>query len=229
MARAAKSSAKKKKVATPKSKRSFAQRIADARAFVRRWVVRGALAALVLGMGWILLYTVVDPKKSRYMRAEERRIGAIDHSWVPMGEIAPVMARSVVAAEDANYCNHWGFDMSAIRAAVDAGGTRGASTLSQQVVKNVYLWHGRSYARKALEALMTPLVELTWSKRRILEVYLNVAEFDEGVFGVEAAAVHYFGVNAEDLTSVQAARLAAILPAPKSLFSGLNLRVLLGH
>jgi monofunctional biosynthetic peptidoglycan transglycosylase len=132
-----------------------------------------------------------------------------------MERIAPVMARSAVAAEDANYCLHWGFDMAAIRDAIDGGATRGASTISQQVVKNVYLWHGRSWPRKALEAGLTPLAELAWSKRRMLEVYLNVAEFDRGVFGVEAAARHYFGVAAADLTAVQAARLAAILPDPK--------------
>ena len=105
--------------------------------------------------------------------------------------------------------------MTAIRAALEDGGRRGGSTISQQVVKNVYLWHGRSYLRKALEAMLTPVVEAVWSKRRILEVYLNVAEFDRGVFGVEAAAQHYFGVSAADLTATQAARLAAVLPDPK--------------
>jgi len=154
--------------------------------------------------------------KTPYMRSEELRIGGeVDAEWVPLSEVAPVMVRSVVAAEDANYCTHWGFDMTAIRAAVDSGGARGASTLSQQVVKNVFLWHGRSYIRKALEAGLTPLVELIWSKKRIVEVYLNIAEFDEGVFGVEAAARHYFGVGPESLSATQAARLAAILPSPK--------------
>lgn len=149
------------------------------------------------------------------MKSEAARLGGVDHIWVPFDEIAPVMARSVVAAEDANFCNHWGFDMTAIRAALAEGGMRGASTISQQTVKNVYLWQGRNWLRKALEATMTPLVELIWSKRRIIEVYLNVAEFDEGVFGVEAAAQHYFGISPEKLSALQAARLAAILPAPK--------------
>ncbi len=204
------------KTAASKSKApSFADRITAIRRFVRRWVLRGILAVLVLGFAWILSYTVLNPKKTPYMRSEEVRLVEIDAEWVPMDTIAPVMARSVVAAEDANFCEHWGFDMSAIRAAVDAGGTRGASTLTQQVVKNVFLWQGRSYPRKVLEALITPLVELTWSKRRIVEVYLNVAEFDEGVFGVEAAARHYFGVGPEELSATQAARLAAILPSPK--------------
>ena len=101
------------------------------------------------------------------------------------------------------------------RNALDEGANHGASTISQQVVKNVYLWQGRSWLRKALEALLTPAVELVWPKRRIIEVYLNVAEFDEGVFGVEAAARHYFGTSAADLSATQAARLAAILPNPK--------------
>lgn len=149
------------------------------------------------------------------MIGERSRLGEIDYQWVPLEEVAPVMARSVVAAEDANFCAHWGFDMGAIRAAIEEGGGRGASTLSQQVVKNAYLWHGRSWMRKALEALITPGMELVWTKRRIIEVYLNVAEFDEGVFGVEAAARHYFGVGPEDLSAQQAALLAAILPDPK--------------
>ena len=150
------------------------------------------------------------------MKQEKRRLGSILHEWVPMERIAPVMARSVVAAEDANYCEHWGFDMRAIRQVMESGETRGASTLSQQTVKNVYLWHGRNYLRKAMEAAITPLMEALWSKRRILEVYLNIAEFDEGVFGIEAAARSYFGVSAADLSPVQAARLAAVLPSPKT-------------
>jgi monofunctional biosynthetic peptidoglycan transglycosylase len=121
----------------------------------------------------------------------------------------------VVAAEDANFCLHWGFDMRAIRRALDENSGRGASTISQQVVKNVFLWQGRSWPRKALEAVLTPLVEAVWTKRRILEVYLNVAEFGKGVFGAEAAAQHYFGISAAKLSPTQAARLAAILPDPK--------------
>jgi monofunctional glycosyltransferase len=182
---------------------------------VRRWAARGLVGFAGLVVAMVLLYAVVNPPTTPYMIAEARRQGGVAHSWVPMERIAPVMARSVVAAEDANFCLHWGFDMAAIREAIDRGGARGASTIPQQVVKNVYLWQGRSWLRKALEAGLTPLVELVWTKRRILEVYLNVAEFDRGVFGVEAAARHYFGVPAAELTAVQAARLAAILPDPK--------------
>ncbi|MBW7922588.1 MAG: monofunctional biosynthetic peptidoglycan transglycosylase [Rubellimicrobium sp.] len=181
----------------------------------RRWLGRGALGVVGLVAALVLLWAVVNPPTTPYMFAEGRRLGGVAQQWVPMERIAPVMARAVVAAEDANFCTHWGFDLAAIRATLDAGSRRGASTIDQQVVKNVYLWQGRSWLRKALEAGLTPLVDLVWSKRRILEVYLNVAEFGEGVFGVEAAARHWFGTAAADLTPVQAARLAAILPDPK--------------
>lgn len=164
----------------------------------------------------IALYAVVPVPTTIYMQQERSRLGGIERDWVRWEEIAPVMGRSAVAAEDANFCLHWGIDITAVRAAMAEGGSRGGSTISQQVVKNVFLWHGRSYTRKALEAMLTPVVEAAWSKRRILEVYLNVAEFDAGVFGVSAAAVHYFDTSAADLTATQAARLAAILPAPKA-------------
>nr|WP_228408868.1 monofunctional biosynthetic peptidoglycan transglycosylase [Profundibacter amoris] len=180
-----------------------------------KWAFRAGLVFAALTFLAVVFYAFVNPPTTPYIWSEARRLDGVDRMWVPIEEIAPVMARSVVAAEDANFCNHWGFDMAAIRAAIDSGGNRGASTISQQVVKNTYLWQGRSWTRKALEALMTPLVEAIWTKRRILEVYLNVAEFDEGVFGVEAAARHYFGVGPEDLTPTQAARLAAVLPNPK--------------
>ena len=182
---------------------------------VLRWAGRiaGGVAALFAIL--ILLFSFVPPPINFYQLGESLRLGGIEKDWVPMEEIAPVMARSAVAAEDANFCLHWGFDMAAIREAVAEGSNRGASTISQQTVKNVFLWHGRSWLRKALEGVMTPVVETVWSKRRILEVYLNVAEFDEGVFGVQAAAQHHFGVDARDLTPTQAARLAAVLPDPK--------------
>jgi len=182
---------------------------------ILRWVYRAIGAVALFFLALVLLFAVLNPPTNLYMMQESSRLGGIKQEWAAWDEIAPVMARSVVAAEDANFCLHWGFDMSAIRAAIDAGGTRGASTLTQQVVKNVFLWQGRNYTRKALEALLTPLVEIFWSKRRILEVYLNVAEFDEGVFGVKAAAATYFAVEANALTAVQAARLAAVLPDPK--------------
>ena len=189
------------------------------RLFVRKifkYAFRGVLIMISLAVVATVVFSALNPPTTPYMFSEGQRVGGVNQAWVSMEDIAPVMARSAVAAEDANFCLHWGLDVTAIRAALDDGAVRGGSTISQQVVKNVYLWQGRSWLRKSLEALMTPLVEAVWSKERILEVYLNVAEFDEGVFGVEAAAVHYFGVNAADLSPTQAARLAAILPAPKS-------------
>jgi len=182
---------------------------------LRGWVLRGLFLGIAAMFALVALFAFMNPPWGFYMIGEYRRIGAIERQWMPMAEISPHMQRSAVAAEDANFCLHWGFDMGEIRAALDSGGTRGASTISQQVVKNVYLWHGRNWSRKALEAVMTPMVEAFWSKRRILEIYLNVAEFDAGVFGVEAAARHYFGTTAAALTAQQAARLAAILPDPK--------------
>lgn len=183
---------------------------------LRLWILRGVFVLIGAVLLAVLSYAVIDPPTTPYMFQESRRLGGVEQDWVPMEDIAPVMARSAVAAEDANFCLHWGLDLDAIRAALDDGAGRGASTISQQVVKNVYLWHGRSWVRKAVEAGLTPVVEALWSKRRILEVYLNIAEFDEGVFGVEAAAQHYFGVPAADLTATQAARLAAVLPDPKN-------------
>ncbi len=180
-----------------------------------RWCARGFAMFLVLLFLWVVVYSIVNPPTTLYIWQEKARLGEVDRQWVRMEEIAPVMKRSVVAAEDVNFCLHGGFDIAAIRAAIAEGGNRGASTLTQQVVKNVFLWHGRSYLRKALEALITPMVELVWSKERILEVYLNVAEFDQGIFGVEPAARHYFGVGPDALTPLQAARLAAVLPSPK--------------
>jgi monofunctional glycosyltransferase len=178
-------------------------------------VARIAFYAAAAFVALVLLYAFVNPRLTPYVLAERFRQGGIERDWVRIGDMAPAVARSVVAAEDANFCLHWGFDMRAIRAALDEGAGRGASTLSQQVTKNVFLWQGRSWPRKALEGLMTPVVELVWTKRRILEVYLNVAETGPGIFGVEAAAQHYFGVSAADLSPEQAARIAAILPDPK--------------
>ncbi|WP_422049331.1 monofunctional biosynthetic peptidoglycan transglycosylase [Shimia sp.] len=204
--------AKSKKKSSKKSDAGLVKRQwKRLRYWLRRLAIWGA-AFVVLS---VLLYAVVNPPFTWTMVGEKRRLGSIDRQWVPIEEVAPVMRRSVVAAEDANFCLHWGFDMRAIRSAIEEGAGRGASTLSQQTVKNVFFWQGRNWLRKSLETLMTPLVEMAWSKRRILEIYLNVAEFDEGVFGVEAAARHYFGVGPEDLTAVQAARLAAVLPNPK--------------
>jgi monofunctional biosynthetic peptidoglycan transglycosylase len=181
-----------------------------------RLLRRGLFAALaVLGL-WILAYRWIDPPTTPYILSEAGRIGGVERDWVDLEDVAPVMARAVVAAEDANFCLHWGFDVDAIRSVIEAGGARGASTISQQVSKNAFLWQARSWPRKALETMLTPVVEAAWPKRRIVEVYLNVAEMGPGVFGVQAAARHWFGVEASALTTAQAAALASILPNPKA-------------
>ena len=180
-----------------------------------RWLRRILVGLAVAVFVWVLSYRWIDPPTTPYIAAEARRLGGVERVWVDIDDIAPVVARSVVAAEDANFCRHWGFDVVAIREAIAAGGERGASTISQQVVKNVFLWQGRSWLRKALETGLTPLMEALWPKRRIVEIYLNVAEFDTGVFGVDAAARRYFDVAADGVSGRQAALLAAILPDPK--------------
>ena len=187
--------------------------------------VLGFFARIFLGLTafylvLILLFSFLPPPGNIYQWQESWRLGGIQRDWVGWDEIAPDLGRSVVAGEDANFCLHWGFDMEAIRDAIDSGANRGASTLSQQVVKNVFLWQGRSWLRKAMEAALTPVVELIWSKQRILEIYLNQAEFAEGVFGVQAAAQHFWGIDAKDLSATQAARLAAVLPNPKEYDAG---------
>ncbi|MEP2029384.1 MAG: monofunctional biosynthetic peptidoglycan transglycosylase [Paracoccaceae bacterium] len=184
--------------------------------WVVRWGSRIALASIAVALFLVVLFSVINPPTTMFMASESWRLGGVQQNWVDLEGVDPIMARAVVAGEDANFCNHWGFDLAAIRAALDAGSKRGASTISQQTVKNVYLWHGRSWVRKVIEAGMTPMVEAVWTKRRIIEVYLNIAEFDEGVFGVHAAAKHYFGVSPDKLSNVQAARLAAVLPSPKT-------------
>lgn len=179
------------------------------------WVGRAVLVWLAAVFALVVVYTVINPPITMTIFSEGRRLGGVDRQWTALEDMSPVVARSVVAAEDANFCQHWGFDMRAIRSALDNGANRGASTISQQVAKNVFLWQDRSWARKAMEAVITPMIELVWSKRRIIEVYLNVAEFDEGVFGVNAAAFRYFRVGPDEITPQQAALLATVLPDPK--------------
>jgi len=199
-----------------KKKKSKSKKKLGPKQWLRRWLLRAVMALAALIGFFILLYTVVNPPTTHTMWTEGSRLGKVDQEWVSLEDIAPVMARSVVAAEDARFCQHWGIDVQAVRAVLDEGSQRGGSTISQQVVKNVFLWQDRSWIRKALETLITPAVEAVWSKRRILEVYLNVAEMGEGVFGVKAAARAYFDVTPDQLNSNQAALLAALLPAPKS-------------
>lgn len=214
--------AKTRKTARPKTKaKSVSQtagpgRIGRARGFLVRWIKRLILGYVTVLAAFIVIFAVLPVPLTPYIASEWVRTGTLHKDWVGIDDIAPVMVRAVVAAEDANFCAHWGLDLAAIKRAVAEGGDRGGSTISQQVVKNTFLWHGRSYLRKAIEAVMTPVVELVWTKRRILEVYLNVAEFGPSTFGIEAAAQEQFGKSASELTATQAGRLAAVLPSPKT-------------
>lgn len=205
----------KTKKAAPKTRTGPGELLRAPLLWLRRWALRILLAPVALVLILVLLFSVVNPPITHTMWVEYGKYGKLERQWVPIEEIAPVMARSVVAAEDANFCEHWGFDLAAIRTAIAEGANRGGSSITQQVVKNVFLWQGRSWARKALETAITPLVEAIWSKRRIVEVYLNVAEMGEGLFGVHAAAKTYFGVAPGELSAQQAALIAAVLPAPK--------------
>ena len=148
----------------------------------------------------------------------------LTRSWRPWRELPDDLKMAVIAAEDQKFADHWGFDTAAIRAALShnqsGGSLRGASTLSQQVAKNLFLWSGRSWARKGLEAWFTALIELLWPKQRILEVYLNSVEWGPGIFGAEAAARHHFGVGAPYLSAQQASLLAAVLPNPRRWSAG---------
>lgn len=181
----------------------------------RRVLLRTLMVGLALVISLVLLFTRVNPTLTPYMISERQRLGQVTQEWVSLAALPPVVARSVMAAEDARFCLHHGIDLQSVREVLASGQSRGASTISQQLVKNLYLWHGRSWLRKGLEAVLTPVVELFWSKHRILEVYLNIVEFDRGIFGVGAAARHYFGVAAGQLDARQSALLAAVLPNPK--------------
>lgn len=192
-------------------------------------IARRLIYALLLGVAALLLGTAalvaalryVDPPVTAMMLVQEIPLRAQRHVWVGRGAISAAAARAVIASEDQRFLAHNGFDMHAIRQAVeeyrDGRGLRGASTISQQVAKNLFLWPGRSFVRKGIEVYFTLLLEALWPKERILEVYLNVAELGNGVFGVEAAAREYFGATAAALGDEQAALLAAVLPNPKVL------------
>ncbi len=191
---------------------------------LKRGIFRLLLGLIALTVAAILLFSVVPVPFSAVMA--ERQIGALlsgntayrAHSdWVSMQDISPWMPLAVIAGEDQKFPQHWGFDFDAMQSVLDSrqrGEMRGASTLSQQTAKNLFLWDGRSWVRKGMEAVLTVGLETVWSKKRILTVYLNIAEFGPGIFGVQAAAEAYFHKPASQLTREQAALLAAVLPNP---------------
>lgn len=177
-------------------------------------VLLGVLSALTVAS-----LAVVNPPTSAFMWRAQQAQGPVDHRWVPIEQIAPALQLAVIAAEDQKFPWHWGFDVDAMEEAWNANQAgqriRGASSITQQTVKNLFLTPHRSYVRKGIEAWLTLCAEVFWSKQRTLEIYLNVAQFDATVFGAEAAAQHHFGKPAQQLTSSEAAWLAVLLPAPE--------------
>lgn len=183
-----------------------------------------ALAGLIwlaVTLAAVAALRYVDPPTTAVMLLQPGPVGELEHTWVSRGSISVNAARAVMASEDQRFLEHRGIDFVQLdRAIADYRGgdsLRGASTITQQVAKNVFLWQGRSFVRKALEAYFAVLIEMCWTKERILEVYLNIAEFGPGVFGVEAASREFFGSNAASLSANDAALLAAVLPNPREL------------
>jgi len=200
-------------VEEPSPKTVWKQRLLKA----ARYAAYAAAGYLALVLLLILLFRFVNPPGSMLMLTQLLTGTSIDRSWASFDDISPALVRAVIVSEDGRFCEHSGIDTQAVREAIEraAGGTpRGASTISMQVIKNLFLWNAKSYVRKIIELPLTLIMELVWPKRRIIEVYLNIAEWGPGVFGAEAAARHHFGKPAKRLTSREAALLAAVLPSP---------------
>lgn len=185
---------------------------------IARWSGLGLGGLLALSVLWVGLYRFAPPPGTLLML--ERKLGGhtVVHPWTPLEEISPHLVMAVIAAEDTRFCFHNGLDLEAIEDALDerrnGGRRRGASTISQQTAKNAFLINRGGWPRKGAEAYLTLIMEGLWPKRRIMEVYLNIAEWGDGLFGAEAAARGRFGKSAKDLTAAEAALLAAVLPSP---------------
>jgi monofunctional glycosyltransferase len=208
--------AKRAKSSIPKYKRrrsvSWPRRIVA-------WVVKLIVALLIISVLWVIAYRFVNPPTTATMIGDIVAGRGTTHDWMPIGEIDRDMVRAAIAAEDGKFCAHHGFDVQAIENAMkrnaSGGRIRGGSTISQQAAKNAFLWQGGGYARKGVEAWFTFLIEHLWGKRRIMEVYLNLAETGIGTYGVNAGSLRYFGHDASAMSATEAARIAAILPLPK--------------
>jgi len=183
------------------------------------WVVKLILAFLIISALWVLAYRFVNPPITITMTGDLVAGRGAHKDWMPIGQIDRDMVRGAIAAEDGKFCSHHGFDFEAIEDAMkrnaSGGRIRGGSTISQQTAKNAFLWQGGGYARKGVEAWFTFLIEHLWGKRRIMEVYLNLAETGVGTYGVNAGSQRYFGHDADAMSATEAARIAAVLPLPK--------------
>ena len=183
------------------------------------WIVKLVLAFLIISALWVLAYRFINPPITFTMIGDLVAGRGATRDWMPIGQIDRDMVRAAIGAEDSKFCSHDGFDVEAIEDAMkrnaSGGRIRGGSTISQQTAKNAFLWNGGGYARKGVEAWFTFLIEQLWDKRRIMEVYLNLAETGIGTYGVNAGAQRYFGHDASAMSATEAARIAAILPLPK--------------
>jgi monofunctional biosynthetic peptidoglycan transglycosylase len=186
---------------------------------LRRVLLLGLLLVLLLPPGLLLVYRFLPVPLTPLMVIRLIEGEGLQKRWVALDEIAPVLPQAAIAAEDNRFCAHSGFDWDELEGQIDAllagERARGASTITMQTAKNLFLWPGRDFVRKALEAWLTPHIELLWPKRRIMEVYLNIAELGPGIYGAEAAARAYFGKPASALSAQEASLLAAILPSPR--------------
>jgi monofunctional glycosyltransferase len=187
---------------------------------VRRVLLAGLLIVLLVPPALLLVYRFLPVPITPLMVIRLTEGEGLHKAWVPLDAIAPALPRAVIAAEDNRFCEHFGFDWRELEGQIDAllagERARGASTITMQTAKNLFLWPGRDLVRKALEAWLTPQVELLLPKRRIVEIYLNVAEFGPGIYGAEAAARAYFDKSASGLSAREAALLVAVLPSPRT-------------
>jgi monofunctional biosynthetic peptidoglycan transglycosylase len=183
------------------------------------WIVKLIVAFIIISVLWVLAYRFINPPITATMIGDIVAGRGAHREWMLIGEIDRDMVRAAIAAEDSKFCLHHGFDVEAIEDAMkrnaSGGRIRGGSTISQQTAKNAFLWQGGGYARKGVEAWFTFLIEHLWGKRRIMEVYLNIAETGIGTYGVNAASERYFGHDAGAMSPTEAARIAAVLPLPK--------------
>jgi monofunctional biosynthetic peptidoglycan transglycosylase len=195
-----------------KAQRSFIGRLLG-------WIVKLVLAFLIISVLWVLAYRFVNPPITFTMIGDIVAGRGATRDWMSISEIDRDMVRASIAAEDGKFCSHHGFDFEAMEDAMkrnaSGGRIRGGSTISQQTAKNAFLWQGGGYTRKGMEAWFTFLIEHLWGKRRIMEVYLNLAETGIGTYGVNAGSERYFGHDASAMSATEAARIAAILPLPK--------------
>jgi len=184
-----------------------------------RILAKFAFVFVVVTVAWVGLYRFVPPPFTFTMMGDLLSGHTVTKDWMPLTEMDPDMARAAIAGEDSGFCSHSGFDFKAIAGAAarnaQGGRIRGGSTISQQTAKNAFLFQGGGYVRKAFEAYFTVLIETLWPKRRIMEVYLNIAETGIGTYGANAGAIRYFNHDASRLSATEAGRIAAVLPLPK--------------